>query len=466
MEEQRRKILIVDDEPSILSSLKLLLQQRFDVSTARDGEEALGVAEKESPDLILLDMTLPKIDGMEVMRRLKERAQGVPVVMLTGGLGVRTAVQAIKAGADDFLNKPFDLSELQRVVQALLDSGAAAEQGRAKGCGDFGALVGKSSPMAGVFSMVDQVAGRDTTVLITGESGTGKELVARELHERSARRHAPFVALNCAAFPESLIESELFGHEKGAFTHAVERRLGQFEVADGGTLFLDEIGELSLAVQVKLLRFLQEQEFYRVGRSKPIRVNVRVITATNKNLEELVRLKAFRQDLFYRINVINIPLPSLRERGEDIMHLAEHFNLALQKRYGGRSLVFSDEVRDRFLAYGWPGNVRELENVVESLMALCPSDTVELSHLPARFHGSSSAPSDPAAALASGLAYEDAERLFETEIIVRALKRANFVQTRAAELLGISRRMLKYKMDKLSISEKGELLRPGPKHEN
>ena len=466
MEEQRRKILIVDDEPSILSSLTLLFQQRFDVSTARDGEEALGVAEKESPDLILLDMTLPKIDGMEVMRRLKERAQGVPIVMLTGGLGVRTAVQAIKAGADDFLNKPFDLSELQRVVQALLDSGAAAEQGRAKDCGDFGALVGKSSAMAGVFSMVEQVAGRDTTVLITGESGTGKELVARELHERSARRHAPFVALNCAAFPESLIESELFGHEKGAFTHAVERRLGQFEVADGGTLFLDEIGELSLAVQVKLLRFLQEQEFYRVGRSKPIRVNVRVITATNKNLEELVRLKAFRQDLFYRINVINIPLPSLRDRGEDIMHLAEHFNRALQKRYGGRTLVFSDDVKNRFLAYGWPGNVRELENVVESLMALCPTDVVELSHLPARFHGGSAAPSDPAAALASGLAYEDAERLFETEIIVRALKRANFVQTRAAELLGISRRMLKYKMDKLSISEKGELLRPGPKHEN
>lgn len=467
MEEQRRKILIVDDEPSILSSLKLLLQQRFDVSTARDGEEALGVAEKESPDLILLDMTLPKIDGMEVMRRLKERSQGVPIVMLTGGLGVRTAVQAIKAGADDFLNKPFDLSELQRVVQTLLESGAAAAQGRTKDSGDFGALVGKSSAMAGVFAMVEQVAGRDTTVLITGESGTGKELVARELHERSARKHAPFVALNCAAFPESLIESELFGHEKGAFTHAVERRLGQFEVADGGTLFLDEIGELSLAVQVKLLRFLQEQEFYRVGRSKPIRVNVRVVTATNRNLEELVRAKAFRQDLFYRINVINIPLPSLRDRDEDIMHLAEHFNRALQNRYGGRALSFSEDVKNRFLGHGWPGNVRELENVVESLMALCPSDTVELPHLPARFHGHSTAGAgDPAAALASGLAYEDAERLFETEIVVRALKRANFVQTRAAELLGISRRMLKYKMDKLSISEKGELLRPGPKHEN
>jgi DNA-binding NtrC family response regulator len=340
--------------------------------------------------------------------------------MLTGGLGVRTAVQAIKAGADDFLNKPFDLSELQRVVQTLLESGAAAAQGRTKGSGDFGALVGKSSAMAGVFAMVEQVAGRDTTVLITGESGTGKELVARELHERSARKHAPFVALNCAAFPESLIESELFG-----------------------------------------------QEFYRVGRSKPIRVNVRVVTATNRNLEELVRAKAFRQDLFYRINVINIPLPSLRDRGEDIMHLAEHFNRALQNRYGGRALSFSEDVKNRFLGYGWPGNVRELENVVESLMALCPSDTVELPHLPARFLGHSTAGAgDPVAALASGLAYEDAERLFETEIIVRALKRANFVQTRAAELLGISRRMLKYKMDKLSISEKGELLRPGPKHEN
>lgn len=468
MEEQRRKILIVDDEPSIRNSLRLLLELRFEVTTAEDGEAALGIAERENPDLVLLDVTLPKIDGMEVMRRLKERSRAMPVVMLTGGSGVRAAVKAIKGGADEFLDKPFDVAELQRVIEALLDSKCPPSRGgRAAAQGDFGSLVGQSETMSTVFAMIEQVAPRDTTVLITGESGTGKELVARELHERSSRRSGPFVALNCAAFPESLIESELFGHEKGAFTHAVERRLGQFEVADGGTLFLDEIGELSLSVQVKLLRFLQEQEFYRVGRSKPTRVNVRVITATNKNLEEMVKAKSFRQDLFYRINVINIPLPSLRDRGGDILQLADHFCRLMQRRYNGRLLAFSEEVKAKLLSYGWPGNVRELENVIESLMALCPADTVDMSHLPARLQGRAEAGHvDAAAALASGLAYEDAERLFETEIIVRALKRANFVQTRAAELLGISRRMLKYKMEKLSISEKGELLRPGPKHEN
>jgi DNA-binding NtrC family response regulator len=465
MQEQRRKILIVDDEPSIRNSLTLILESQFEVSTAGDGEEALGVAERVQPDLILLDMTIPKMDGLEVMKRLKERAAGVPVIMLTAASTVRTAVHAIKSGADEFIDKPFDIVELQRVIHSLLQS--REEPTTPTLPGDFGGMVGTSAAMKSVFHMVEQVAGRETTVLITGESGTGKELIAKELHLRSSRKNGPFVALNCAAFPESLIESELFGHEKGAFTHAVERRLGQFEVADGGTLFLDEIGELSLSVQVKLLRFLQEQEFYRVGRSKPTRVNVRVITATNKNLEEMVKAKTFRQDLFYRINVINIPLPPLRERGGDIMVLANFFVREMKSRYNARGIVFSEAVQKRFEEYPWPGNVRELENVVESLLALCPTDVVELENLPARLRdrtlteASTSGPQ-----VNTGLAYEEAERLFETEIILRALKKANFVQTRAAQLLGISRRMLKYKMDKLSISEKGEVLSPGSKHEN
>jgi DNA-binding NtrC family response regulator len=465
MQEQRRKILIVDDEPSIRNSLTLILESQFEVSTAGDGEEALGVAERVQPDLILLDMTIPKMDGLEVMKRLKERAAGVPVIMLTAASTVRTAVHAIKSGADEFIDKPFDIVELQRVIHSLLQS--REEPTTPAVPGDFGGMVGTSAAMKSVFHMVEQVAGRETTVLITGESGTGKELIAKELHLRSSRKNGPFVALNCAAFPESLIESELFGHEKGAFTHAVERRLGQFEVADGGTLFLDEIGELSLSVQVKLLRFLQEQEFYRVGRSKPTRVNVRVITATNKNLEEMVKAKTFRQDLFYRINVINIPLPPLRERGGDIMVLANFFVREMKSRYNARGIVFSEAVQKRFEEYPWPGNVRELENVVESLLALCPTDVVELENLPARLRdrtlteASTSGPQ-----VNTGLAYEEAERLFETEIILRALKKANFVQTRAAQLLGISRRMLKYKMDKLSISEKGEVLSPGSKHEN
>lgn len=468
MQEQRRKILIVDDEPSIRNSLTLILESQFDVSTAVDGEEALGVAEREQPDLILLDMTIPKMDGLEVMKRLKERAAGVPVVMLTAASTVRTAVHAMKSGADEFIDKPFDIAELQRVIHSLLQSREERMTPAVPPpAGDFGGMVGTSAAMKSVFQMVEQVAGRETTVLITGESGTGKELIAKELHLRSSRRNGAFVALNCAAFPESLIESELFGHEKGAFTHAVERRLGQFEVADGGTLFLDEIGELSLSVQVKLLRFLQEQEFYRVGRSKPIRVNVRVITATNKNLEEMVKAKTFRQDLFYRINVINIPLPPLRERGGDIMELANFFVREMKSRYNARGIVFSEAVQKRFEEYPWPGNVRELENVVESLLALCPTDVVELENLPVRLRDravTEACTSGPQ--VNTGLAYEEAERLFETEIILRALKKANFVQTRAAQLLGISRRMLKYKMDKLSISEKGEVLTPGSKHEN
>jgi DNA-binding NtrC family response regulator len=468
MEEQRRKILIVDDEPSIRNSLKLILQSQFEVSTARDGEEAIGLAERDRPDIVLLDMTLPKMDGLEVMKRLKERAAGVPVIMLTAASSVRTAVHAIKSGADDFVDKPFDIPELQRVIASLLDKqgGAGPETGPKSRAGDFGCLVGKSPPMREVFQMIEQIAGRETTVLITGESGTGKELVAMELHNRSSRRHGPFVALNCAAFPESLIESELFGHEKGAFTHAVERRLGQFEVADGGTLFLDEIGELSLAVQVKLLRFLQEQEFYRVGRSKPTRVNVRVITATNRNLEEMVKAKAFRQDLFYRINVINIGLPPLRDRGDDILELANFFVRSLKSRYVGRELSFSGGVQQRLKEYGWPGNVRELENVVESMLALSPSDVVELENLPSRMRERESSAPAGSQGVNTGLAYEEAERLFETEIILRALTKANFVQTRAAQLLGISRRMLKYKMDKLNIGDKGEVLGPGSKHEN
>ena len=461
MQERRRKILIVDDEPSICQSLSLILRANFDVSSAVDGEEALGMCELELPDLILLDMKIPKMDGVEVMRRLKERASNVPIIVLTGGSTVKNIVHAIKNGAHDFINKPFDIEELKASISVILDGPPQVVEDekvpvpsrRAFNiAADFGPMVG---------------ARRESTVLISGESGTGKELIARQLHERSPRRNGPFVAINCAAIPESLIESELFGHEKGAFTHAIERRLGQFELADRGTLFLDEIGELSLAVQVKLLRFLQEQEFYRVGRAKPIQINVRVITATNKHLEELIKAKTFRQDLFYRINVINIALPPLRDRVDDILGLTAHFIEKLSRAYGGRILTFSEEARVGLSSYAWPGNVRELENVVESLLALCPQDHVELAHLPNRLknHSTVEVPTLTAGA-APSLGFEEAERLFETEMILRALKRANFVQTRAAEMLGITRRILKYKMDKLCITDKGEVLNPGARHEN
>lgn len=462
MAETRKKVLVVDDEPGIRDSLRLLLKSHFDVTTAEDGLQALSSFEDLAPDLILLDVMMPRLDGIETLKRLREKSPDIPVVMLTGANTVRTAVEAMKLGAVDYLNKPFDVEALTTLIVETLDrkpveEPADAAQMRPKLSApqaDFGTMVGKSPAMQELFQKIGQVAERDTIVLITGESGTGKELVAREIHARSPRRSGPFVAINCAAIPETLIESELFGHEKGAFTNAIEKRIGHFELADGGTLFLDEIGELSLAVQVKMLRFLQDQEFYRVGRSKPIRVDVRVITATNKNLEDLIREKRFRQDLFYRINVINLKIPPLRDRFEDIPRMVSHFVEKYSVLYGSRELRFTPEAMQTLVAYDWPGNARELENVVESLMALSPVDLVGDEELPRKLKGH--APVEPVRfqSVESGINFEEAEKVFETEMIVKALKKTNYVQTRAAELLGISRRILKYKMDKLGIADR------------
>jgi len=467
MTELRRKVLIVDDEAAIRDSLRLLLKATFDVQTAEDGEQALTLADEMQPDLILLDVMMPKLDGIETLKRLNERSSIIPVVMLTASNTVKTAVQAMKCGAVDFLNKPFDVDELTRIILNTLDKQTPPTPATARSRAnlpiieaDFGPMVGKSPSMLELFQKVEQVAQRESTILITGESGTGKELVAKRIHELSLRKSGPFVAINCAAIPESLIESELFGHEKGAFTHAVERRLGHFELANGGTLFLDEIGELSLNVQVKMLRFLQEQEFYRVGKSKPIHVDVRIVAATNKNLEDLIKQKTFRQDLFYRVNVINLAIPPLRDRFEDIPHLVKHFLKKLSSAYGGKEITLSSEAEERLIGYTWPGNVRELENVLESLVALTQHAEIREEDLPRRVRERNA---DDAGQLvfSPSMGFEEAEKRFETEMILKALKKANFVQTRAAELLGISRRILKYKMDKLRINERGEMVSDG-----
>lgn len=461
MAEQRKRILIVDDEPSIRDSLSLLLKGNFDVQVAADGTEALKVVDESCPDLILLDVIMPRLDGVQTLKEIRNRKLEVPVVMLTATTTVRTAVEAMKCGAVDYLNKPFDIEQLTALIFSTFEGQQSTPQkddepregGRQLPAGDFGPMIGRSASMVDLFARVKQVAERETTVLVTGESGTGKELIARQIHELSSRRQGPFVAINCAAIPESLIESELFGHEKGAFTHAVDKRIGHFELADKGTLFLDEIGELSLVVQVKMLRFLQEQEFYRVGRSKPIRVDVRIVTATNKDLETLVREKKFREDLFYRINVVGIQAPPLRDRFDDIEHLASHFARAFSSQYGGRQLTFTPEALDIMTAYGWPGNVRELQNVVESLMALSLSDQITPQMLPPRLRERSERETLRPPTFSGDIKFEEAERLFETELIVKALRKTNYVQTRAAEVLGISRRILKYKMDKLGISD-------------
>lgn len=465
MEKNLRRILIVDDEESVRESLSLLLKDSYHVESAACADDAVAIVQRDPhPDVVLLDVLLPGADGLSLLKTIKEFDPKISVVLLTGAGSVKGAVEAMRQGATNYLSKPFEMGEIKATLDAIFSdqretTGAVPLATRVLTLdADFGPMVGKSAAMMNLFAQIETIASRDSTVLITGESGTGKELVARQIHTRSSRKNGPFIALNCASIPESLIESELFGHEKGAFTHAVERRLGQFELADGGTLFLDEIGELSPAVQVKLLRFLQEQEFYRVGRSKPIRVNVRIVTATNKDLDELVRVGTFRQDLFYRINVINLSLAPLRDRHEDVEPLIENFIARLSRQYGGRELTFSPEARELLISYDWPGNVRELGNVVESILALCPGEVVRDLDLPRKIRERASSDGATPQNFSTGLAFQEAERMFETEMIIKALKRANFVQVRAAEMLGISRRILKYKMDKLKINERGEVL--------
>lgn len=473
MEVKRERILIVDDEANVRDSLKMILGRHYRVDAVKDGEEALNVFHNASgkdvasgealPSLVLLDVMMPGIDGLSVLEKIKAEYASIPVIMLSASSTVRTAVQAMKIGAVDYLNKPYDVDELLSLISETLQHGP---KGRVAPSavhtinhirpelpfieGDLGSIVGKHPVMADLYKKIEQLAKRETTVLITGESGTGKELVAREIHKRSNRCNGPFVALNCAAIPETLIESELFGHEKGAFTHAVDRRAGHFELADGGTLLLDEVGELSLPVQVKMLRFLQEQEFYPVGRSKSIRVDVRILAATNRSLETAIKEGRFRQDLYYRINVINLVVPPLRERKEDIPGLVDYFVKRLSGLYGGKKRWFTDDAMQILCDYAWPGNVRELENVIESILALCHDEEIKSDNLPVRLkrRGSGDDPS------VEGVSFEDAERAFEIDIIVRALEKSNYVQTKAAEILGISRRILKYKMDKLGILDK------------
>jgi two-component system, NtrC family, response regulator AtoC len=323
-----KKILIVDDESSVRDSLRMIFKKDFQAVTATCGQEALEKLESEEPDLVLLDILMPGIDGIEVLRKIHESHPSIPSIMITATKTVRTAVEAMKLGAYDYVTKPFDVDELRMIVERALEirnlkTENQRLQGEEENIYHFDNIIGKSKEMRDIFSTVQQIAEKNSTVLINGESGTGKELVARAIHFNSGRKNKPFVAVNCAAIPETLIETELFGHEKGAFTDAQNRRVGHFELAHQGTLFLDEISELSLLTQAKILRALQEREFVRVGGSKTISVDVRLISATNKNLEEMMARGSFRSDLYYRINVVPMTIPPLRNRKEDILLLAQ-----------------------------------------------------------------------------------------------------------------------------------------------
>jgi DNA-binding NtrC family response regulator len=453
----KKRVLLIDDEARVRTSLKMVLEPLYDILQAGDGHEGLDVFRKEAPDLVLLDVILPGTDGLAVLQTLRMERKITPVIMLTGTKSVKTAVDAMKLGASDYLSKPFDVDELRIVIDRTLNSSELEREVkhlRAQVVQRYGFhnLIGRSEGMQDIYSKIEQVADSRTTVLITGESGTGKELVAKALHYNSARRDRPFVALNCAALPETLIESELFGHEKGSFTDATARRVGQFELAHTGTLFLDEIGDLSAVTQAKLLRVIQEREFSRIGGVQPIKVDVRIVAATNKNLDELVRKGQFREDLYYRINVISLYLPPLRERSEDIPLLAKHF---LEKRLAEERrshIEFGKEALELLTRYAWPGNVRELENFVEQAFIWSQHATeITPEHLPTSIKSDSRSTSLRDDTLAGRMSLEKAVMEFEREIILDALTRTNYVQTHAANLLGISRRMLKYRMDTLGI---------------
>ena len=453
----KKRVLLIDDETRVRASLKVVLEPAYEVIQAADAQEGLELFRKEAPHLVLLDVILPGTDGLSVLQTLRAEDRAVPVIMLTGTKSVKTAVDAMKFGAADYLSKPFDLEELRIIVeQALKNQELQREvkQLRAQVVRRyaFHNLIGKSPSMQDIYNKIEQVADSRTTVLITGESGTGKELVAKALHYNSGRRERPFIALNCAAIPETLIESELFGHEKGSFTDATARRVGQFELANNGTLFLDEIGDLSAMTQAKLLRILQEREFTRVGGVQSIKVDVRIVAATNKNIEELVRKGQFREDLYYRINVIALYLPPLRERGEDVPLLANHFLAKRIEEDSRPPQEFSKDAVDLLSRYPWPGNVREMENIIEQAFIWSKgSDAITPEHLPNILKNDSRSSSLRDDTLAGRLSLEKAVMEFEREIILDALKRTNYIQTHAANLLGISRRMLKYRMDTLGI---------------
>lgn len=461
MVTSQKRILIVDDELGARESLRIILKNRgYDLLVAEGGEEALRIFEQQRPHITLLDIIMPDLDGLKVLEEIKRIDAKALVIMITAAKSIETAVNAMKLGAYDYITKPFNVDEIRLIVKKAFSNldlvgeveYLRAEIGRIYGLDN---IVGKSKAMKNIFSLIKQVTDTTLTVLIEGESGTGKELVARAIHFNSSRKNKPFIDVNCAAIPDSLMESELFGHERGAFTGAHERKLGRFEVANGGTLFLDEIGDLSLSNQSKILRFLQERQFTRIGSSKPIRVDVRVIAATNKKLEKSMKDGSFREDLYYRMNVFPIFIPPLKQRKEDIPLLVNHFiRRSTQQRKDVKGI--SHEALELLINYHWPGNVRELENVVERAVALCPRSVISPSDLPQNIREGMELSVDEDAVLEGKLSFEEAEEAFERNIILKALEKSNYVQSRAADLLGISRRILKYKMDRLGIKPEQE----------
>jgi DNA-binding NtrC family response regulator len=441
-------ILVVDDDAPVRTMVrKLLTRSAHDVIEAQDGLEAIQILGTHSIDLVVTDLNMPRADGLQVLRHTREKCPKIPVLILTGEDSIRDCVEAMRAGAFNFLTKPFHPPDLEEIVRQALRA-RGAQSGSAP-TGDDGqpqvALIGVSAALRAVIDTVERVARTTSTVLITGESGTGKEVVARLLHGSSGRASGPLVAINCGAIPEALMESELFGHAKGSFTGATEARAGTFLQANGGTLFLDEIAELPLPLQVKLLRVLQERRVTAVGDSRARAIDVRIVAATNRDLEAMVREGTFRADLYYRLDVLPIRLPAVRERREDIPLLIRHFLETMNRRFD-RGVVLSDAALAAMTGYDWPGNVREMENMVERLVVLNRSGTIAVDELPQRLTSATRVSVSGAAALVdletAGIDLQAVVAEFEDSLIARALRSAGGNKTRAAELLGLSRTTL------------------------
>jgi two-component system response regulator AtoC len=485
--EPKPRVLVVDDEPNLRKVLGALLTQAgHEIVTEADGESGLARV-KSSPrgtfDVVITDLRMPGMDGMQLMRAILDEDPSLPVIILTAHGTVDTAVEAVKGGAFDFIEKPFDRDQIDKILAKAIatrrlsgprtepppaPAAAASESGSGPSPSD--GMVGRSEAMTTVKEMIRTVAASPSTVLITGESGTGKELVARALHLGSERSHMPFIRVNCAAIPSTLVESELFGHERGAFTGAVSARQGRFELADGGTLFLDEVSEIPLEIQVKLLRAIQESEFERVGGVKTLRVDVRLIAATNRNLEDEIKEKRFREDLYYRLNVVPIHLPPLRERPEDVEPLLEHFLHRSNERLGKEVKGFDADALEALKNYSWPGNIRELENLVERMVLFASGDLIGVGELPDSFtseegeeepegeEGEVGLPRAIRLPLDSlGLDLKEAvkagSRRIEEALIREALSQTDANVTRSARKLGISRRSLQSKMKELGLRE-------------
>jgi len=451
-------VLVVDDEKNYTLILKTVLEEEnFETLTANSGKNALEILEKCDVDLVLADLKMPAMDGIELLDNIKKKNPDIPVIMMTAHGSVDKAVEAMQKGAYTFILKPFENERMVLHINKAIAMYRVVKENRRlrdeiESQYHFGNIIGKSKLMQDVYKVIQKVAPTNATVLIEGESGTGKELVAKSIHFNSSRRDKPFVAVNCSAFAENLLESELFGHEKGAFTGAVAMKKGRFELADGGTLFLDEIGELSQNLQVKLLRVLQEKVLERVGGVKPVSIDFRLIAATNKVLKDEVAGERFREDLYYRLNVLRIFLPPLRRRQSDIHLLVDHFiNKYANERNSDIPVKGIDQKAERlFYEYGWPGNIRELENIIERAMILCPGEFIRISDLPNHFKANRN----------NTLQLEDIPieiSLYETlaivekKMITRALKLTNNVQSHAAKLLGIGKSGLNQKIKKYKL---------------